>query len=305
MNRPEATELDRYFWSLQDRYRQYVTQQLKISMEHAGYKGLTFIHTLYTMSILYRSNASVPQLVKLIDSFELHYMFDRRDAASKAVKAALPIDFAGIGQLTAEMVADELENISGEMLGYWLDALNSLEQETAGKEQRAVKFLLRYYTLKTLVNKLEPEFAEEQMNVEAASCKAIDEYERQNEAAERIGKRVFPELFVPGFESSVVERQEQKPASQQPEQQPAKEPERMEWLGTQVQLAELFIELERKGWIRKKLPKAIMASFTNSNTIRKMFTADKDMGEETYSAVFRKNYSPKFKRIEKNKKITP
>ncbi|GAB3534947.1 hypothetical protein GCM10027443_22960 [Pontibacter brevis] len=301
MNKPGITDIDRYFWRLEDRYRQAVLQRLKTRLEHAGYKGSAFLHILYTVGILYRSYVDVPQLLQLITAFENAYMFDRRNAVSKAVSAAQGTDFTGVKQLTAEAVDDELENISQEMLWYWLSALSSLEEET-GKYNRVARFLLRYYTLKALVNTYEPEFREEQMALEAANSKAVEEYERQNEAAERIGKRVFPELFINGYENSLKEQQEH--ALRHTTRQPIRELKRMEWLGSQKELAELLIELERKGWIREKITETVQSCFTGGDSIGQLFKPykDEDTGEASYAKVFTGKYTPRFKGMRENKK---
>jgi len=85
-----------------------------------------------------------------------------------------------------------------------------------------------------------------------------------------------------------------------------KEFEKIEWLGTQKQLAELFLELEKNKWIEKIDVTALKACFTKSNSIEQVLkpTQDTKTKEKLYEGV----YSPKFKRsfdtVKPNKKPT-
>lgn len=315
MNRPEATEPDLYFQRLQDRHRRYAMRRLKASLEHAGYKGTALMHTLYHYTCLYNIINSTPRLCEIIGAFDSAYAFDTRTAVSQAVEAARSLDFQGLEQLaTAGLVeGDESYQFSEETHSLWLHTVRLFEKEHATHKNGATaaeprmlipKLLLRYAALKAFIKNFSPHFTEERMAAEAATVFALDEEELQNEAVVAIGKRVFPELFMPGFVSGAKEPQEPQP--QQKVQQPAKELKRIEWLGTQAQLAELFIELERKGWIREKITETVQACFTNADSIDQPFRPYKDefTGEATYSKVFTGKYTAQFKGMREKKKYS-
>lgn len=82
---------------------------------------------------------------------------------------------------------------------------------------------------------------------------------------------------------------------------------RIQWLGDQKELAELFIELKKKGWIAKFENATIKACFTPSDSMPdylKPFTNKKTM-QPTYEKVyFESDYSPKFYGIKENPKGT-
>jgi hypothetical protein len=79
--------------------------------------------------------------------------------------------------------------------------------------------------------------------------------------------------------------------------------EPIEWLGTQKQLAELFIELEKKGWINKPGTKQIQAAFTKSNTIDQILKPSQNKVTKLfdYEGVYTTNYNPVFASIKPNK----
>jgi hypothetical protein len=79
--------------------------------------------------------------------------------------------------------------------------------------------------------------------------------------------------------------------------------EPIEWLGTQKQLAELFIELEKKGWINKPGTKQIQAAFTKSNTIDQILKPSQNKVTKLfdYEGVYTTNYYPVFASIKPNK----
>ena len=81
--------------------------------------------------------------------------------------------------------------------------------------------------------------------------------------------------------------------------------EKYEWLGTQKQLAELFLELEGKKWVREKKPHLIKAYFTKSNTIEQVLkpTQDSKTKERMYLGIYTPNYRPSFDTIKLNKTI--
>ncbi len=74
----------------------------------------------------------------------------------------------------------------------------------------------------------------------------------------------------------------------------------MNWLGTQTQLAELFVELKRKGFIKEIEASKIKKSFTKSNSIQQILKpAISDDLEPTFEHIFTKKYAPKFENIKK------
>lgn len=74
------------------------------------------------------------------------------------------------------------------------------------------------------------------------------------------------------------------------------------WLGTQKQLAELFIELKRKGFIKEIPYPTVKACFTKSDTIQQVLkpSVDRRTVEEQYEQVYTKNYKPRFASILRN-----
>lgn len=74
----------------------------------------------------------------------------------------------------------------------------------------------------------------------------------------------------------------------------------MEWLGTQGQLAELFVELQRKGYIKVIEANKIKNAFTKSKTIQQILkpSVDKYTYESTFEHIFTKKYKPKFEKID-------
>lgn len=75
----------------------------------------------------------------------------------------------------------------------------------------------------------------------------------------------------------------------------------MEWLGTQKELAELFIELKNKGYIKEFKYNTIKACFTKTNTIHQILKPD-NIKEPIYSQVYTIDYKKKFEKIEKIEK---
>lgn len=75
--------------------------------------------------------------------------------------------------------------------------------------------------------------------------------------------------------------------------------QRIEWQGTQKNLAELFIELQAKGFINNIDARAIKGAFTKSDTIEQILkpAQKKNTGEDykpSYEHVYTFKYSPKF-----------
>lgn len=77
--------------------------------------------------------------------------------------------------------------------------------------------------------------------------------------------------------------------------------EKIEWQGTQKQLAELFIELNRKGFLDEIPTKLIQRYFTKSDTIQQTLkpSQDKRTKENTYDGVYSSKYKPSFDSIRK------
>jgi len=78
--------------------------------------------------------------------------------------------------------------------------------------------------------------------------------------------------------------------------------EKFEWLGTQKQLVELFIELQRKGWIPEINTDAVQACFNNTDAIKQYAKPhfDTKQNKPLYSEVYTKTYKPNFKQIAQN-----
>lgn len=80
--------------------------------------------------------------------------------------------------------------------------------------------------------------------------------------------------------------------------------EKIDWQGTQKELGELFIELNRKGWL-KEIPKDLIERyFTKAETIKQVLKphTDTKQNKNLYSAIYTKAYRPKFDTIKPNKK---
>jgi len=77
--------------------------------------------------------------------------------------------------------------------------------------------------------------------------------------------------------------------------------EKIGWLGTQAELAELSIELQNKGWIPKVTAGMIKSHFSNSDSIDQYLQpyTDTKTGENLYTKIYGSRYKPKFSKIEK------
>jgi hypothetical protein len=82
--------------------------------------------------------------------------------------------------------------------------------------------------------------------------------------------------------------------------------EKIEWQGTQKELAELFVELEKKGWIKEKKAKLISQYFDKANTIFEVLktTGFDEDGTPFYSNIYTKAYKPSFKEVKLNARIS-
>jgi hypothetical protein len=76
------------------------------------------------------------------------------------------------------------------------------------------------------------------------------------------------------------------------------------WLGSQKQLAELFVELKKNGWIEKFEYETMKKCFTKTNTIQQVLkpSIDTSTGESAYEGIYTKLYEPKFYGIKQNNK---
>jgi hypothetical protein len=97
--------------------------------------------------------------------------------------------------------------------------------------------------------------------------------------------------------AKLIEDAEPKPtmATFSPERN-GKPTNKIQWLGTQKELAELFIKLKAKGWIADFEPETIKDCFTNSNSIQQYLKPGEyteDLGG-TYEQVFTPEYAAKF-----------
>ena len=83
--------------------------------------------------------------------------------------------------------------------------------------------------------------------------------------------------------------------------------EKIEWQGTQKELAELFIELKRKKFIKQIPTKLIKAYFTESNSIEQPLSpcTDKKTKTDMYDKLYSEKYEPHFENIKSNTKNQP
>ncbi|MFD2068119.1 hypothetical protein ACFSKU_14590 [Pontibacter silvestris] len=288
---------DSYFWRLQERYSGFALQKIKTHLQHAGHRGIVFHYQLLSMGLLLKTFRKTPRLNEIITAFEGAYSFNRKTAPSNALRAARQVNLEGLCELAGLYVDTYLENMNEEAFRYWGNNLQRLEQqgnatphEDNQRERVVAKFLVKYYTLMSQLRHMEPDFTLEKIRVEAANSRALDQGERDNEAIEAIGRMLYPELF---------NKEQQKETNKQMDiatkgnglDMAALGLERHEWLGTQKELAELFIELERKGWIREKKVETIQATFTKSDTIDQIMKPNRD---HKYPEIFTPAYRPRF-----------
>lgn len=81
---------------------------------------------------------------------------------------------------------------------------------------------------------------------------------------------------------------------------------KIEWLGTQKELGELFVELERKKFISEVTPtmkKTISLIFDKAKSISQVMKPTEAIpGEKTYDGIYTKGYRPIFSKISANRK---
>ncbi len=68
---------------------------------------------------------------------------------------------------------------------------------------------------------------------------------------------------------------------------------KMNWKGSQKQLAELFVELHNKGWIEKIEPNTIQKVFTNTKSI-KQYLKPSQTKENSYISTYEQLYGPEY-----------
>lgn len=100
------------------------------------------------------------------------------------------------------------------------------------------------------------------------------------------------------FKDMFQSNQEDKSEKQEIENN-SKELPKIEWQGTQKELAELFVELHKNGWITTIPTKLIKRYFTNSNSIEQVLkpTHDSRTKVKTYEGIYTSKYSPRFDEI--------
>jgi hypothetical protein len=78
---------------------------------------------------------------------------------------------------------------------------------------------------------------------------------------------------------------------------------KIQWLGSQKELAELFVELKKKGWIEKFEYDTIQECFTESNSIPQYLkpATDKKTKEDTHEKLYA-GYVPQFYGLKENPK---
>ena len=104
-----------------------------------------------------------------------------------------------------------------------------------------------------------------------------------------------------GKEDAEMPKQDEKPKKKYQKQPDSMLP-KIEWLGKQKELAELFIELKKKGWIQAIRAKVIQNCFTESNTIDQIIKPAYDKYEPEYEQVYTDRYTKQFENIRPNKK---
>lgn len=125
--------------------------------------------------------------------------------------------------------------------------------------------------------------------------------ERLQELLPLLSKKLFIEIPSPS-PSSVVEQNDMNEVD---------DSNKINWLGTQKELGELFVELSKKGWIDKVDVKKIQNAFNKSNTLYQVVKPSEqlipdDDGnkklENQYEQIYTTKYQPKFDTIRKNPK---
>ncbi len=140
------------------------------------------------------------------------------------------------------------------------------------------------------VNMLNMNLQKHKKTCSSKTCPQEKLYEKRNSFFNKLIDETKPQ---PALEIEIAENQpglEHRPTN------------KIQWLGSQRQLAELFAVLKMKGWIEKFEYETIKECFTESNTIQQYLKPgiNKETGEATYPEIFKTNYDERFYTIKKN-----
>jgi hypothetical protein len=116
--------------------------------------------------------------------------------------------------------------------------------------------------------------------------------------------RKYHDLFDEDKRKTIAEWLAMNQTSKTDQKTMIKDTDKIEWLGSQKELAELFIELKQKGWIKQIEHKKIKNTFTSSHSIQQVLkpSVDKKTLEPMYEQVYTADYTSKFDQIEENPK---
>ncbi|GHA61672.1 hypothetical protein [Pontibacter akesuensis] len=301
MSNTAPTYSDSRFWALQKRYESFALQQVRTSLEEVGHKGLAFYLQLLSIGALRKSFEKTPRLQEIITVFEGAFSINRRSAPSAGIAKAREVSLSGmlkLAALHADGTIANLERVSEEAFRYWLRWVQRLESQTAAGtaegDSAVAKFLIVYHTLTSQVRRLEPAFTQEQIQLEAAKIDNVEPGLRDFNAVEAIGIRLFPELFQSALNETAQREKEDTRETESlhvPLDVTALGLNKFEWLGTQKELAEMHIELKRKGWIKEIEHRTISAAYTKGDTIRQLVKPSRGF---VYPDVYTTAYRPKF-----------
>jgi hypothetical protein len=137
-----------------------------------------------------------------------------------------------------------------------------------------------------------------QMNAERhkKKCKKIDcgtdqGYDLRLNFIERMIEDATPKAIEPQLINMTADAQTEKPTN------------KIQWLGSQKELAELFVELQKKGWIEKFENETIQDCFTESKSVPQYLKpgTDTKTGEQTFENLYN-GYVPQFMNMRENPK---
>ena len=126
-------------------------------------------------------------------------------------------------------------------------------------------------------------------------CAVNQGYDRRLQFITKLIEEVTPSLPAPIFLP---------PANlPEPTDTMKKTKNKIQWLGTQKELAELFVELKRKGWIEKFENETIQDCFTESNSLPQYLkpATDPKTKEDTFEHLYT-GYTPLFYGMKENPK---
>lgn len=80
--------------------------------------------------------------------------------------------------------------------------------------------------------------------------------------------------------------------------------QKIEWQGTQKELGELLVELQKNGWIKDIPIESLQKLFTSTDSLHQVLkpTQNKKTGIKHFSGIYTKMYKPKFDGIKPNEK---